>query len=46
MAVIAMTREMGSLGKDVAAALADQMGLTVVHHELVEHHIAERLGVQ
>jgi len=46
MAVIAMTREMGSLGKDVAAGLADQMGLTVVHHELVEHHLAEKLGVQ
>jgi cytidylate kinase len=46
MTVIAMTREMGSLGKDVAAGLADQMGLTVVHHELVEHHLAERLGVQ
>jgi cytidylate kinase len=46
MAVIAMTREMGSLGKDVAADLADQMGLTVVHHELVEHHIAERLGIK
>jgi cytidylate kinase len=46
MTVIAMTREMGSLGKDVAAGLADQMGLTVVHHELVEHHLAERLGVK
>jgi cytidylate kinase len=46
MPVIAMTREMGSLGKDVAAGLADQMGLTVVHHELVEHNLAERLGVQ
>lgn len=46
MAVIAMTREMGSLGKDVAEGLADQMGLTVIHHELVEHHLAERLGVQ
>jgi cytidylate kinase len=46
MAVIAMTREMGSLGKDVAAGLAEQMGLTVVHHELVEHHLAERLGVK
>jgi cytidylate kinase len=46
MAVIAMTREMGSLGKDVAAGLGDQMGLTVVHHELVEHHLAERLGMQ
>ena len=45
MAVIAITREMGSRGKDVAAGLADQMGLAVVHHELVEHHIAERLGV-
>jgi cytidylate kinase len=46
MAVIAMTREMGSLGKDVAAGLAERMGLTVVHHELVEHHLAEKLGVQ
>src|SRR4029450_11472291 len=46
MAVIAMTREMGSLGKDVAAGLAEQMGLTVVHHELVEHHLADRLGVK
>ena len=46
MPVIAMTREMGSLGKVVAAGLADQMGLTVVHHELVEHNLAERLGVQ
>ena len=46
MAVVAMTREMGSLGKDVAAGLAEQMGLTVVHHELVEHHLAEKLGVQ
>ena len=46
MAVIAMTREMGSRGKDVAAGLAEQMGLTVIHHELVEHHLAEKLGVQ
>lgn len=46
MAVIAMTQEMGSRGKDVAAGLAEQMGLTVVHQELVEHHLAEKLGVQ
>jgi hypothetical protein len=46
MAVIAMTREMGSLGKDVAAGIAEQMGLSVVHHELVEHNLAERLGMQ
>lgn len=45
MAVIAMTREMGTLGKDVAQGLADQMGLKVVHHELVEHGVAERLGL-
>ena len=45
MTVIAMTREMGTLGKDVAAGLADVLGITVVHHELVEHHIAERMDV-
>jgi len=45
MAVIAMTREMGTLGKEVAQGLADQLGLKVVHHELVEHGLAERLGM-
>ena len=45
MTVIAMTREMGSLGKDVAAGLADEMELEVVHHELVERHLAERLAL-
>ena len=45
MAVIAMTREMGTLGKDVAAGLAERLGLTVVHHELVEH-VAERAGMR
>jgi cytidylate kinase len=45
MAVIAMTREMATLGKDVAAGLAQRLGLTVVHHELVEHGIAERAGM-
>ena len=43
MPVIAMTREMGTLGKDVAAGLAQRMGLEVVHHELVEQHLADRL---
>lgn len=43
MAVIAMTREMGTLGKEVAAGLAHEMGLEVVHHELVEQHVADRL---
>lgn len=43
MTVIAMTREMGTLGKDVASGLADALGIEVVHQELVEHDIAERL---
>ena len=43
MTVIAMTREMGSLGKDVAAGLSETLGIEVVHQELVEHHVAERL---
>jgi cytidylate kinase len=46
MAVIAMTREMATLGKDVASGLADRLGLTVVHHELVKQGIAERAGMR
>ena len=46
MAVIAMTWEMATLGKDVAAGLANRLGLQVVHHELVEHDIAERSGLR
>lgn len=45
MTVIAMTREMGSLGKDVAAGLAEELGIDIVHHELIEHHLAERLAL-
>lgn len=36
MAIIAMTREMGTLGKEVARAFARRMGYAVLHHELVE----------
>lgn len=43
MTVIAMPREMGTLGKDVAAGLAEALDIEVVHQELVEHHVAERL---
>src|SRR5919197_958082 len=46
MAVIAMTREMATRGKDVAAGLAQRLSLTVVHHEVVEHDIAERCGMR
>lgn len=46
MAVIAMTREMATLGRDVAAGLAERLGLVVVHHELVAQDIAERSGMR
>src|SRR5512139_382584 len=45
MAVIAMTREIGARGSDVAAGLADRLRLEIVHHELVEHDIAARTGL-
>lgn len=44
MTVIAMTREMGTLGKDVAAKVSQRLGIEVVHHELVERHLADRLN--
>lgn len=37
MPIIAMTREMGSLGKDVAAAVADRLDKQVVHHEIIDN---------
>ena len=45
MAVIAMTREMGTLGKDVAAGLAERLGLDVVHHNAVKHDIVASSGL-
>jgi cytidylate kinase len=36
MPLIAMTREMGSLGKDVAAGAAARAGKRVVYHEIIE----------
>lgn len=36
MTVIAMTREMGSLGKDVAMSVAQMCGLKTVQHEIVD----------
>ena len=37
MPLIAMTREMGSLGKDVAAGIAERLGKPVVHHEIIDN---------
>lgn len=36
MPMIAMTREMGSLGKDVATGVAARMNRRVVYHEIIE----------
>lgn len=46
MAVIAMTREMGTLGKDVAIRVAEQLGLEIIHHELVESDVAKRMEIE
>ena len=37
MPLIAMTREMGSLGKDVANAVSARLGRPVVHHEIIDN---------
>lgn len=46
MAVIAMTRELATLGGEVAEGLARRLGLSIVYHELVEHDIAELSGIR
>ena len=45
MPVIAITREMGSLGKDVAAGLGQALGLPVIYHEVIDH-LADRMRVR
>lgn len=45
MPLIAMNREMGSLGKDVARKLAEALGLKVQHHEIIDH-LANRARVR
>ena len=37
MPLIAMNREMGSLGRDVAARLEQALGMKVRHHEMIDH---------
>ena len=37
MPLIAMNREMGSLGKDVAAGLEQALGMKIRHHEIIDH---------
>ena len=45
MPIIAMTREMGSLGKDVAAAVSERLGKPVVHHEIIDH-LADKMRLR
>ena len=45
MPIIAITREMGSLGKDVAQGLGEALGFPVVYHEVIDH-LADRMRVR
>lgn len=45
MTVIAMTREMGSLGRDVALQLATDLDLELVQHQIVDH-VADKMHLQ
>ena len=45
MPLIAMTREMGSLGKDVAQGVAEALGLEVIHHEIIDH-VADKMRLR
>ena len=45
MPVIAITREMGSLGNEVAQGLGNELGLPVIYHEVIDH-LADRMRVR
>ncbi|HET7668946.1 MAG TPA: cytidylate kinase-like family protein [Burkholderiales bacterium] len=45
MPIIAITREMGSLGKDVATGLGEALGLPVIYHEVIDQ-LADRMRVR
>ena len=42
MTVIAMTREIGSFGTDVAAGLAARLGLRIIQSDIGANSIAKR----
>lgn len=44
MPTIAMTGEMGSFGRDIAAGVAEKVGLRLIHHEIVDP-LSEELHV-
>ena len=45
MPLIAMNREMGSLGNEVATGLEDALGMKVRHHEIIDH-LANRARIR
>jgi cytidylate kinase len=45
MALVAITREMGSLGKDVADGLSEELGVPLYYHEVADH-LADRMRVR
>jgi len=45
MTVIAMTREIGSQGADVASGVAAELGLEIINTEIVATDVAGSLGV-
>src|SRR6516164_6625905 len=46
MTVIAMTREVGALGADVAVGVSKKLQLKLIHSESVATQVAERMGVE
>ena len=46
MTIIAMTREIGSHGSEVAAGVAATLGLEIINSEIVVPHVAGSLGVE
>ncbi|MGH8692100.1 MAG: cytidylate kinase family protein [Burkholderiales bacterium] len=45
MPIVTITREMGSLGKDVARELGAELKVPVVYHEVIDH-LADRMRVR
>jgi osmotically-inducible protein OsmY len=45
MPLVTITREMGSLGKDVASGLSEALGVPLVYHEVTDH-LADRMRVR
>lgn len=45
MPVIAITREMGSLGKDVARGVSEALGVPLIYHEIIDQ-LADRMRLR